>query len=130
MNEFIVNDCELLTPEMFNSALEYLAKKNCLIYKFILRGGQSLLNALFKLFFAVWKSEYIPRVWHHSSLVQLEKSKSKVTNSLANFRFIHCKSETAKFFGQIIISKAKSTIFENMSKYQIATKPGHRASEH
>ena len=34
------------------------------------------------------------------------------------------------FFAQIVISQAKSNIYENMSKYQIATKPGHRSSEH
>ena len=45
-------------------------------------------------------------------------------------RFIHTKSDTAKLFGQIVISEAKSNIFKYMSKYQIATKPGHRASEH
>ena len=33
-------------------------------------------------------------------------------------------------FGHLIMSQVKETLIENMSKYQIATKPGHRASEH
>ena len=66
---------------------------------------------------------------YNSQLVQLWKGKGDVCD-LQNTRFIHIKSELQKFFSQIVISQAKSNIYENMSKYQIATKPGHRASEH
>ena len=94
-----------------------------------MNGGHSLFNALYKLFYLVWKNEYIPIEWQKSSLVQLFKGKGCVSD-LDNMRFIHNKSNIAKFFGQIVISQAKDNLISNMSKYQIATKPGHRASEH
>ena len=40
------------------------------------------------------------------------------------------KNEFQKFFGNLVIDQIKHTIFENMSKYQLGTKPGHRAQEH
>ena len=129
MNEVIFNDLEELTPEMFNSALRHLSSKHGEKYKFILKAGPAYLNALLNLFILIWKTEQIPQAWHSSSLVQLYKSSSD-KHSLTNMRFIHTKSDTAKLFGHIVISEAKSNIFKYMSKYQIATKPGHRASEH
>ena len=45
-------------------------------------------------------------------------------------RHIHIRSDTSKLFSHIVISQAKDTLFSNMLRYQIATKPGHRASEH
>ena len=47
-----------------------------------------------------------------------------------NFRNIHERQEMFKIFGQIVIEVAKETIFSNMSKFQIACKPGHCPSEH
>ena len=35
-----------------------------------------------------------------------------------------------KLFQQIVILASKDTLIGNMTKFQIATKPGHRASEH
>ena len=40
------------------------------------------------------------------------------------------KSDFAKFFGNVVMDQAKGRIFENMSKFQIGTRPGHRAQEH
>ena len=39
------------------------------------------------------------------------------------------KTEFPKFFGHLVVSAAKETIVQNMSKFHIATKPGHRAQE-
>ena len=47
-----------------------------------------------------------------------------------NHCFIHNKSNIATFFGQVVMSQAKDKLITNMTKYQIAAKPGHRASEH
>ena len=47
-----------------------------------------------------------------------------------NFRHLHDRDQFSKNFGQIVISEAKNNLFENMSKYQIACRPGHRSSEH
>ena len=103
MNEVIENDCEILTPDMFDSALRYLVKKKSEKYKFILKGGSSLKNALFELFFSVWKTEQIPTVWQDSQLVQLCKGSGPVAE-LSSKRFIHMKCEEAKVFAQIVIT--------------------------
>ena len=84
------------------------------------------MEAIFALFSLVWEKEEIPEVWHDSLLIQLHKSKSK--QSLDNYRFIHLKESLPRFFSQIVTSAAKGNILENMSKFQIATKPGHRAT--
>ena len=62
MLEVISNDQYELTSDMFNSTLRYLARKNGQKYKYIMKGGHSLLNAIFQLFLSVWKSEQIPDV--------------------------------------------------------------------
>ena len=45
-------------------------------------------------------------------------------------RHIHIKDEYPKFFGHIVVSAVKEKIIAGMSKFQNATKPGHRVQEH
>ena len=45
-------------------------------------------------------------------------------------RHIHVKDEFPKFFGHLVVSASKDKMISNLTKYQIATKPGHRAQEH
>ena len=45
-------------------------------------------------------------------------------------RNIHDRSEIYKFFGLVVVTSAQETIFNNMTKFQMACKPGHRSSEH
>ena len=40
------------------------------------------------------------------------------------------KEDVPKLFQQLVTISAKEKILENMTKFQIATKPGHRATEH
>ena len=61
--------------------------------------------------------------------MQLYKGKGS-KNDLENMRHIHIKNEFSKFFGHLVVSAAKPQIFRNLSKFQIATKPGHRPQEH
>ena len=128
MSETFENSVDALTPEMYES-LAMLMKKPGRKYNLIIKGGHSLHRALFDLFSSVWKHEIIPKEWQNSTLVQLPKTSSRV-NSLDLMRFIHCKSQVTKFYGLIVINQAKDTLISNMSRYQIASKPGHRASEH
>ena len=72
----------------------------------------------------MWKSENIPDGWRESLLLQKQK-KPNIT-SLNNIRFLHLKKEVS----QIVFSSIKDRLFANMSKFQIATKPGHRSTEH
>ena len=40
------------------------------------------------------------------------------------------KDEIPKFVSHLVMSEAKGKMTANMTKYQIGTKPGHRAQEH
>ena len=95
-----------------------------------MKAGSSLMKAIFNLFEIVWKNETIPDGWMESLLIQLYKG-SGPKSCLDNLRFIHMKeSPVPKLFEQIVLSAAKENLFKNMSKFQIATKPCHRSSEH
>ena len=85
--------------------------------------------SLWKLFQNVWKTENIPESWYNSKVIQLPKGRTPI-NQLQNMRHIHDRDETFKFFGQIVTDFAKSTIIDNMSKFRLACRPGHRPSEH
>ena len=129
MKEYVSQDIDELTLDMFNNTLRSLARKKADKYKFIIKGGQSLMNAIFNTFTSIWRSEKIPPDWHQSELVQLWKGKGMVSD-LNNFRHIHIKNDLGKVFSQIVMAQAKDKIVNNMSKFQIATKPGHRSTEH
>ena len=45
-------------------------------------------------------------------------------------RHIHLKEEASKIFSHIVVSCAKEKIIQNMSKFQIGSKSGHRPDEH
>ena len=129
MAENIENDLDELTVEMFNDALEEIMKKPGDKYKFIVKGGQALIDSLFNLFYYIWKSEKIPSEWHNSELVQIFKGRGSISD-LNMYRHIHLKNPVCKFFSTIVISQVKEELYKNMSRYQIATRPGHRAAEH
>lgn len=120
---------ETLTIEMFQKSYEALLKNLGKKYPFITGSGSSLKNALFNVFQFIWKSENYPEEWQKSTLIQLFKGKGR-RDDLNSQRYIHTKEEIPKFFGPIVISAAKEDIIKNMTKFQIATKPGHRSSEH
>ena len=71
MLEVVEDDINELSEEMFYNAIEKVSQKARDKYKFILNGGQSFVNALFNIFFWIWKTEEIPLEWHNSKLVQI-----------------------------------------------------------
>ena len=129
MEEEVVDDLDELPFSNFQKTLETLRKKPGNKYDFITKAGQSLQIALFKLFQLVWKREKIPDKWQESTVIQLPKGKLFQTD-LNFIRHIHDRDIYSKFFGQMVMLEAKPKLFENLSKYQIACKPGHRPSEH
>ena len=129
MKEKVPNDDEELTYDVFMKVIEKVKRKNGEKYKFLVNAGYSLLNALFVLFKLVWKTEQIPNTWHTSELIQLFKGRG-LRSSLENWRFLHIKDDISKMFSQIVFEKTKECLISGMTKYQIATKPGHRATEH
>ena len=114
---------------MFMKAFEKIKSKPGMKYEFFKKAGNSLLMAVYNLFRMVWRTERIPSKWLESTVIQLSKNKKKV-GELPFMRNIHDRSELYKFFGLVVVTSAKETIFNNMTKFQIACKPGHRPSEH
>ena len=129
MLETCENDIDELPFEAFQETMAMLRKKNGNKYDFILKGGEGLQMALYNLMCIVWKSEKIPSAWLESTSTQLPKSQNKV-GILDSMRHIHEKNDLFKVLGQLVMYFAKPIIFQNMSKFQIASKPGHRPSEH
>ena len=129
MEEEITNDIDELPIESFMKTLEIIQKKPGNKYQFVTGSGESLKAALLKLFQIIWKTEKIPVSWHKSTVTQLYKG-SGLISDLSSMRHIHSRDILAKVFSQIVLYHAKDNLLKNMSKYQIACKPGHRPSEH
>ena len=117
------------SPEIFEKSLKELKKKNKDKYEFVLKSGSDLKLALFKLFNLVWTYEEKPEQWRKTGIIQLYKGKGE-RDEFGNQRNIHTKVDIPKLFGHMVMSKAKDKIIQNMTKYQIGTKTGHRAQEH
>ena len=128
MEEVTVGD-EGLPLEIFEKTYARLSKAPGAKYKFIMEAGCSLKPALFNLCDTIWRTETLPSRWSESILIQLYKG-SGSRNLLRNHRFIHTKEEFPKFFGNLVMTAARDTLVNNMSKFQIGAKPGHRAQEH
>ena len=128
MMEEVKDDIQF-SQELFNKSLNILKKKGGGKYDFLTKCGQSLKAALYNLFKVIWDTERKPDMWRDTILLQLYKGRGP-RESLENLRNIHTKMEIPKFFGHIVTSAAKPLLFDNMSPFQIGTKPGHRAQEH
>ena len=118
-----------LPDDLFDSTFSELSKKPGTKYDFITKAGPSMKSALRNVCKTAWRSEILPEKWSQSTLFQIYKGSGAV-NELKNYRFIHMKSDFSKFFGHLVMNKAKGELVSNMSKFQIGTKPGHRAQEH
>ena len=129
MIEYLPNEEPELSLSMFNAALRRLNTKHADKYAFILKGGQSLLDAVFHLFKLVWSTEKIPSGWRKTSIVQLYKGKGDHTE-LSNYRNIHTKDEIRKVFGDIVTHELKLKVQEGLSKFQIGAVANHRPQEH
>ena len=123
MEEVIENNIEDLPIETFFKTLNELKKKDGNKYDFIIRGGGSLLNAFFNLFQIVWRKEKIPEEWRESSLTQILKGKTNtgVLDEIRHIQNTWGKNCIYKYFSQILMSFAKQILFQNMSKFQIAS---------
>ena len=105
MKEHIPEEESELTFEMFNGAVARLKAKNPDKYKFILKGGNSLLNVLFVIFHSIWENENIPDGWKKTNIIQIHKKGPR--NELSNYRNIHTKVESRKLFGEILTNELK-----------------------
>ena len=129
MEEIIEDDILVLTHNMLEATFSALEKKPGNKYNFIMKGGEAVKAALYTLCKLVWKTEKLPVIWEKSTLIQLYKSKGS-RSDLDNMRHIHIKLEDPKFFGHLVVSATKDKLISAMTKFQIASKPGHRTQEH
>jgi hypothetical protein len=113
----------------WEEVMERLKKKSKEKYKFILKAGNSMRNALFRLFRNVWTQERRPEQWKNTTIIQLYKGKG-VSEDLNNHRNIHMKEDIPKAFETAVVEHSKPKIVSKCSKYQIGGMPGHRPSEH
>ena len=130
MQEMIHDDIEDLPLGRFQNIYEKLKSKPGKKYDFLVKGGEGLKAALYKLFQEVWRTETLQEGWTDSTISQIAKAGKPDIHNPANLRHIHDKLDIFKFFETIVVSYAKEKIYENMSQFQIACIPGHRASEH
>ena len=130
MKEKHNNDDPEFNYAMFQKVIERVKTKGGKKYEFVLKAGQSLFNALFRLFEVVWNGEKIPESWRETTIIQIWKGKGP-REDLENIRHIHTKnSEIPKLFGNLITNLIKPTIEENISPFQIGAMSGHRSEEH
>ena len=129
MAENVENDIDELPVSIFEKAMNQIAKKHSDKYQFILQGGKSMKDAIFKLMKLVWRTEIIPKGWKKSTLVQIWKQKGW-KEDLEMMRFIHMRTDLSKLLGMMVTETVKETLVKNMTVYQIAAKPGHRSTEH
>ena len=123
------DDNDQFSKDIFYETVEFLKKENNKKFETITKCGKSLQIALCNLFEKVWNSEQKPEQWKVTNIVQIYKGQGP-KNELSNYRNIHTKIEIPKFFGKMVTSLAKPSIIQGMTKFQIGTKPGHRAQEH
>ena len=128
MVEVVENNVEVLPYETFIKTWNQIKSKPGKKYDFIVKGGEGLKEALFNLFQLVWEQEKIPEGWTVSTVTQISKGKPDINNP-ASLRHIHDKIDLMKMFLTVVMLNAKEVIYDNMSKFQIASEPGHRASE-
>ena len=128
MEELIPDDMEDLSIERFETTYETLKKSKGTKYQFIMKGGEAMKAALYRLCQTVWISEKLPDRWEKSTLIQLFKGKG-LLSVLDNMRHLHIKDEFPKYFGHLVVSACKDKMISSLTKFQIATKPGHRVGE-
>ena len=129
MEEKVEDDIQF-SEEIFMKTFNILKQKGGNKYDLILKGGNSLHRALYKLYQLVWNKEEKPDAWRDTILIQLDKAKSKDKTDLNSKRHIHIKPEIPKYFEHMVATSAKPMIVDNMSPFQIGAVPGHRSQEH
>ena len=122
-------DFEEIHLKDMETRLKQLSKKCPGKYQFLLKSGDQLKNAIFRLFKKVWDEETKPEQWRNTIIIQLYKGKGP-KDDFNNQRNIHTKEEVPKCFEGLVVDKSKEKIVSYCSKFQIGGITGHRAAEH
>ena len=129
MAEVIDDDLNQLSYQQFNHTMNSISKRPGKKYEFITQAGPALTAALFNVYQTVWETEVMPPSWMNTVLVQVYKD-SGDRSCLDNYRHLHIKQDIPKVFGHMVMSVAKATISQNLTKFQIGARAGHRPQEH
>ena len=118
-----------LTKIEFENLIQKFKSKNKHAYDFLTKAGEGLQETIFKICELIWNSENIPEQFDLTTIIQLWKGKGR-RESLLSQRFIHSKPWFPRLFEGLVVQKITPKLVKNMSKFQIACKPGHRSQEH
>ena len=83
------NDDIELDKDTFDSVINALKNKNKKADDFITKAGEGFKNLVFTISKQIWKTEDIPDIWDHTTLIQIFKKGPK--NLLKSFKYIHNK---------------------------------------
>ena len=101
MNEHTEDDEPFLSRERFEKTWTTLKTTKKDKYKFLLNGGPSIKEAVFKLFQIVWETEECPLLWDRTRIIQIFKG--GIVEEPSSYRNIHIKGEIGKMFGHILV---------------------------
>ena len=119
---------EELSRDDFDKEIKSLRSKGKARYKDITEAGEGFKEDVYRFMKFIWDMEEIPKNWDLTTLVQVFKRGNR--NELSSYRYIHLKEWRPRLLDGLVFSKMKNKLIENMSKYQIGAKPGHRPQEH
>ena len=120
---------ELLKDD-YDEVLSKFQSKTTKSYDFILKGGPSYKDAMFKLCKLMIKKEVFPTSFRKTLLNMIWKQKG-LAEILKNNRFIHSKeSFVPRLCEALATNKMKRKILSKSSKYQVGGQPGHSSEEH
>ena len=129
MLERFDDDADTLSEETFMKSWNSLKNNRKDKYKFLFRAGGLVRRVCLEICQQIWETEIYPEDWNLSTLVQLDKGKSDISD-LDGKRNIHLRDEVSKLFAQIVITSSKDEMIKNMSKFQIGSRSGHKPAEH
>ena len=98
-------------------------------YDTIMKAGNSLYNAQYRLYEVVWNKEKKPDSRRDTVIIPISKGKGS-RSDMDNKRNLHTKSEFQKVFGHLVTDAIKPIVVDNLSPFQIGAIPGHRPEEH
>ena len=81
-------------------------------YEFYKKGGQWVIEELYKIFGVVWDSEEIPVKWNESKVKLLYKGNNKSKKDLGNYRPVSLANSMGKIFTMILNNRLKTAIEE------------------
>ena len=81
-------------------------------YEFYKRGGQWMVNELYKIFGIIWENEEIPTKWNESKVKLIYKGSNKSKKELGNYRPVSLANTIGKIFTMVLNNRLKAACEE------------------